>query len=178
MKAKFLTIAMAIFLGSFVTSCDKNDDEMAAPSAGISSTSSTDGTEQAPEQAAGRMGEEMTVSGKYVIAKFSNRGENITNLYKDVKFSFGDNGIMYATSPRFSHKGQYGVSVADRVMKMHIEGNDLMNMVSGYYRITQIAEDGKVYLVSEDGTKSIVFSRTAPKGAFTTPVKATAVRGE
>lgn len=158
MKAKFLTIAMAIFVGTFVTSCDKNDDNMAAPSAGINSSNNNDGTAQAPDQAAGRVAEDR-ISGVYQVAKFSNRGENMTGLYSGVKFNFSDNSVVYASSPHFNHKGVWGADMNTRVMKIHIEGNDLMKMVSGGYRITHMTADGMVNLVSEDGTKTLVFQK-------------------
>jgi hypothetical protein len=172
MKAKFLTIAMALLVGSFVTSCDKNDDNAAVPSAGISSDNNgMSGTEQAPEQSIGRMAE-ANISGKYTVLKYNERGVNNTKIFSGVVFAFTDRNIMLAHRNDFHHKGIYGIDMAGRRMKMHIEGNDLMMMISGSYRISEVTADGRIHLVSDDGMKSVVFGKSSVTNVVSEPVPA------
>lgn len=169
MKAKLLTIGMALFVGTLVTSCDKEDDTMAEPAAGINSTSNDNpATQTDPVNAVGKMAEEM-ISGKYTIMKFTEGGEDRTGIFKGVTFEFSDNNVMYSYGRNFFHKGVYGADIPGRTMKMQIDGNDLMKMISGYYRITEM-EEGRVLLVSDDGMKSVTFFQSRTVTPFTGPL--------
>jgi hypothetical protein len=136
MRAGLFTIAVALFAGTLV-SCTKEDDMSAVPG-GSGST----GSERAMP---------VTVSGSYHVSQFIQDGIDRTAHYRGVKFVFADNNEMFATGPGFSFKGQWGLDMSQKRMKINIQGNDIMNFISGTYTINKLTMN-HLNLVSDDPT--------------------------